>query len=263
MAQKKTWKNRLAAFVPRYIPNPLVLGVMGLLQIMRKTSKAKVKENCKLNSSILEGQANFSDNRRFFRTGTFIENQRQWGQVCFGRDYTMSYGGCEIIAVYNALLSLGKELSGSDLAELISGFERGGAVWGGLWGVAPQSVKPYFKRKGYRVKKTWSRKEKVINRMGEESDTLIVTSYNNGCDVFDGMHTVNISKNEKGKFHVHNDYCTQLDEQGRTVFVSHGPYDTLYKAVSKLSGGTAVPVCVIGVGKIAKSMKRMYEFKET
>ena len=247
MHKKKTWKDRLAAFVPRYIPNRLVAGVMGLLQILRKTSKAKVKENCIVNSRLLEEQANVSESRVFFRPGTFIENQRKWQQVCFSREYTMSYGGCEIIAVHNALLSLGKELSGSEFAELISRFERKGAVCGGLWGIAPQSVNPYFKKLGYRVKKTWSRKEKKLNRLGEESDTLIVTSYNNGRDVFDGMHTVNISKDAEGKFHVHNDYCYYRDAKGSTIFVSHGPYDTLYEAVSKMSGGTATPICVVGV----------------
>lgn len=247
MEKKKTWKDRLAAFVPRYIPNRLVAGVMGLLQIMRKTSKVRVSQNSRVNRSVLEGQADMTGRRLFFRSGTFIENQRQWKQVCFGRQYTMAYGGCEIIAVYNALLSLGKELSGSELAELISRFERKGAVWGGMWGVTPQSLKPYFKKLGYEVKKTWSRREKPINRLGEESNTLIVTFYNNGGDVFDGIHTVNISKDAEGKFHVHNDYCYYRDAKGSHIYVSHGPYDTLYEAVTKLAGGTAASLCVMGV----------------
>ncbi len=237
----------MAAFVPRYIPNRLVAGVMGLLQMFRKTSKAKVEENYIQNKKLLEQQAECAGGITFFHPGAFIENQRQWQRVFFGRDFTMSYGGCEIIAVYNALLSLGKELTGTELAELISRFECRGAVWGGLWGVTPQSVKPYFQKQGYEVKKTWSRKEKNINRLGEESHTLIVTSYNNGRDVFEGIHTVNISKDEAGKFHVHNDYYSQQDEKGTSVFVSHGPYETLYEAVTKLSGGTAAPLCVMGV----------------
>ena len=247
MEKKKTWKDRLAALVPRYIPNRLVAGVMGLLQMMRKTSKAKVEENCIQNRSILEEQENVTEKKAFFRPSVFIENQRKWDKVCFGRGYTMAYGGCEIIAAYNALLSLGKELSGSELAELIGRFERKGAVWGGMWGVTPQSLKPYFKKMGYEVKKTWSRREKPINRMGEESDTLIVTFYNNGDDVFDGIHTVNISKDAEGKFHVHNDYCYYRDAKGSHIYVSHGPYDTLYEAVTKLSGGTAASLCVMGV----------------
>lgn len=249
MTKIKTWKDRLAALVPRYIPNRLVAGVMGLLQIMRKTSKDKVKENCIQNRSILEEQANVAESKVFFRPSVFIENQRKWGKVCFGKGYTMAYGGCEIIAVYNALLSLGKELSAGELAELISRFERKGAVWGGMWGVTPQSLKPYFKKLGYVVKKTWSRKEKPINRLGAESNTLIVTSYNNRDNVFDGIHTVNISKDEAGKFHVHNDYRYYRDAKGSHIYVSHGPYDTLYEAVTKLSGGTAASLCVMGVRK--------------
>lgn len=249
MAGQKTWKKRLAVFVPRYIPNRLVAGVIGLLQILQRTSKAKVEENYIENSKLLEEQSVMQGGVPFFRPGAFIENQRLWRKVNFGREYTMSYGGCEIIAVHNALLSLGKRLSAKEMAELISHFERHGAVRGGLWGVAPQAVKPYFKRKGYRVKRIWSRKEKTINRMGEESDTLIVFTYNNRQDIFDGMHTVNISKDEEGKFHAHNDYRTGPDGQGRIVFVSHGPYDTLAEAVSNLSEGTAALICVIGVRK--------------
>lgn len=249
MAGQKTWKKRLAVLVPRYIPNRLVAGVVGLLRILQRTSKEKVEENFIENSKTLEEQTQ-QGGVPFFRPGAYIENQRLWRKVKFGREYTMSYGGCEIIAVYNALLSLGKELSAKEMAELISHFERSGAVRGGLWGVAPQAVKPYLKRKGYRVKKTWSRKEKTINRIGEESDTVIVFSYNNGQDLFDGLHTVNISKDEEGRFHVHNDYRTGPDGQGRIVFVSHGPYDTLAEAVLNLSEGTAALICVIGVRKI-------------
>lgn len=249
MTVPKTWKKRLAVFVPRYVPNRLVAGVIGFMQMLQRTSKEKVEQNFIENSRLLEEQAGLQGGVPFFQPSAYIENQRLWRKVNFGRDYTMSYGGCEIIAVYNALLSLGKELSAKEMAELISHFERRGAVRGGLWGVAPQAVKPYFKRNGYHVKKTWSRKEKTINRIGEKSDTLIVFSYNNGRDIFDGMHTVNISKEEEGKFHVHNDYRTGPDGQGRIVFVSHGPYDTLAEAVSNLSEGTAVSICVIGVRK--------------
>lgn len=253
MTKNKKWKMHLATFVPRYIPNCLVAGVIGLLRILQKTSEEKVEKNYIENAKILEEQADLQGGVPFFKQGTYIENQRLWRKVYFGSDYTMSYGGCEIMAVYNALLSLGKELSAKELAELISHFERSGAVRGGLWGVAPQAVKPYLKRKGFRVKKTWSRKEKKINRMGEENDTLIVFSYNNKKDIFDGIHTVNISKDEEGKFHAHNDYRTGPDGQGRIVFVSHGPYETLYEAVSNLSEGTAVPICVIGVKKDAET----------
>lgn len=249
MADQKTWKKRLAVFVPRYIPNLLVAGVIGFMQMVQRTSKEKVEQNFIENSKLLEEQSSLQGGVPFFRPGAYIENQRLWRKVKFGRDYTMSYGGCEIMAVYNALLSLGKELSAKEMAELISHFERRGAVRGGLWGVAPQAVKPYFKRKGYHVKKTWSRREKTINRIGEESDTVIVFSYNNGQDIFDGMHTVNISKDGEGKFHVHNDYRTGPDGQGRIVFVSHGPYDTLAEAVTNLSEGTAAIICVIGIRK--------------
>ena len=56
----------------------------------------------------------------------------------------MKYSGCEIIAVYNAMLDLGRKSSLEDMAELITAFEERGAALKGEWGVAPHAITNYW-----------------------------------------------------------------------------------------------------------------------
>lgn len=250
MAERKTtWKKRLGAFIPRFVPNIILASVWGLLGVLKGTSGKRVAENRSHNHTLLVEQAETPGIRSFFTPGTFIENQRHWKEVKFGGKYTMSYGGCEIFAVYNALLSLGEEMTGQRLVELISFFERRGAVWAGSLGVAPGAAWKYFKKQKYGVSFTWSRKESVIQKLGESSDTIIVTAYNDGRDIFQCIHTVNISKDAAGKYYAHNDFYSRRNAKGEQEFVSHGPYETLWEAITHLSGGTAAPICVIGICK--------------
>lgn len=250
MAEKKTtWKKRLGAFVPRFVPNCILSSVMGFLGVLKGTSGKQVTENRNHNQKLLVEQGESPSTRKFFVPGTFIENQRHWKEVKFGGKYTMSYGGCEIFAVYNALLSLGEEMTGQNMVELISYFERRGAVWAGSLGIAPRAARKYFKKRKYEVTFSWSRKEETIQKLGEKSDTLIVTAYNDGRDIFQCIHTVNISKDGEGKFHVHNDFYSRKNARGEVEFVSHGPYGSLWEAVTHLSGGTGVPICITGISK--------------
>lgn len=256
MAEKKTtWKRRLGAFVPGFVPNFILSAVMGALSILKGTSEKQVEENRTHNFKLLVEQVETPKTQSFFVPGDFIENQRYWKEVKFGGKYTMSYGGCEIFAVYNALVSLGEEMTGQNLVELISFFERKGAVWAGGLGIAPKAAGQYFKKRKYKVAFTWSRKEAPIKKLGENSDTIIVTAYNDGRDIFQCIHTVNISKDELGKFHVHNDFYSRKNARGELEFVSHGPYDTLSEAVKHLSGGTAAPICVTGISKKERKLE--------
>ena len=246
---KKSWKAWFGRFVPKYIPNSLVAGAMGLLSVLHRTSKKQSEANRVHNQEVLVEQVDTPQTKRFFKPGTFIENQRQWADVRFGSAFTMAYGGCEIFAVYNALVALGRELTGADLAELIGQFERKGAVWAGRLGVAPMAAYKYFRKQGYRVQRLSCRKEKKINALGEQYDTIIVTAYNNGNDIFGRIHTVNISKDEEGRFWGHNCYKQYWPEKGGPVFVSDGPHATLWEAIHSMGGGKAEPICVIGIGK--------------
>lgn len=241
-------KDFLKVFIPQHVPNVVVSGVMGMLGLF-KTSKKQVELNRLHNTELLVEKADAPETRQFFTPNTYIENQRQWGKVCFGSKYTMAYGGCEIFAAYNALLSLGREMSGQELVELISAFERKGVVLAGYFGSAPKAAYHYLRKCGYKVRLVSSREESVINALGEESDTVIVTVYNDGRDIFRMIHTVNISKDEEGKYYGHNCYKMQKDASGGTVFVSQGPHESLCEVIREMSGGKAAVLCVIGISK--------------
>ncbi len=235
----KSWR----AWIPQWVPNRLVSSVMGLLGVLHPTSKKCIENNREHNTCLLVQQEHSTQTVSFYEAGKYIENQRFWDKVRFGSRYTISYGGCEIIAVYNALLSLGEKLSGRDMVDLITQFERRGAVWAGKLGGAPGAAYSYFRKRGYEVRILYRRKESKVNQMGEEYDTIIVTAYNNKDDIFSRIHTVNFSKEKEGAFFGHNCYRIGRDK----TFISDGPYATLWEGIHRMGSGRSTPICVIGI----------------
>lgn len=243
---KRKWKKIVGEFVPQWLPNTWVAGIMKLLSCF-KTSTKIVDKNKEHNYELLVEGEDSKETGQFFTPGAYIENQAQWGKVRFGKKYTMSYGGCEIFAVYNALVALKQKPNGRMLADLISLFERKGAVCAGYLGSEPKAAYRYFKKQGYQVKVVTRRDEVLINALGEEYETVIATVYNDGHDVFRMIHTVNISKDEQGYYHGHNCYKRGKNAKGETTYISHGPHKTLWEAVSAMSGGTAEVLLVMGI----------------
>lgn len=248
MAEQKKSKIKAAIgeWIPQSIPNGLVAGIMGFLSLF-KTTRRKVKANRTHNAQLLAEKEHSEETGQFFTPGEYIENQAQWGSVRFGKKYTMAYGGCEIFAVYNALVALKQEPDGRALTELISKFERKGAVLAGYLGSAPKAAYHYFKELGYQVKVVTCRDEAAINELGEEYRTFIATVYNDGHNIFRMIHTVNISRDEKGQYHGHNCYKRGRNAKGEMTYVSHGPHNTLWEAVKAMSGGTAEVLLVMGI----------------
>jgi len=141
----------------------------------------------------------------------YIENQNAYGHVKFGKT-NMQYAGCEIFAVYNALLALGdiptdretdSEKSFS-LEELIRYFERDGMAFSGRIGTSPMALVKFLRRRGYQV--CFSKRESEFSGMMERNSNLILTMYNNGESLVHEIHTVCITKQE-GKLVAHNVFC--------------------------------------------------------
>lgn len=253
------WRSGLGAFIPRHIPNRLVCGAMSLLSVMHRTSKKKCEENRKSNLMALRsGEAKKAPGKSklttelyqavggvLFTPGNYIENQQQWKNVRFGNRSTMAYSGCEILAVYNGLLALGECINEERLVDLISIFERKGAVWAGLFGTTPGAIRKYFEKQGYHVDMSYARRQNVINALGQKADTVLVMVYNDAYDIFQMIHTVNISKDTMGKFYAHN--CYKLDANRQ--YISDGPFDTLWEAIHRMGRGKSEIVCVMGVSK--------------
>lgn len=229
----------LKAFIPQHLSNGRLLDILGILTYL-KISKRKVRINRSANAETLAKA--LSSGKSFYAPGKYIENQPQWKPIRFGR-FTMDYSGCEIIATYNAILSLGETLPEQGITDLIGAYERKGAVlWGG-WGVAPRAIYRYFREKGYDAAMTCSTVPEDIDRMGEEYSTAIITVYNDARDITKQIHTMNVSKTDKNAFVLHN--CYRRDRDGS--YIMGAPHASLWETIKSLGGGKAMPICIIGI----------------
>lgn len=221
--------------IPKYVPNVMVLFFFSFIAVMTGPVKKRIRE------------LHLEENRRFFeergnellRDSGYIENQTEWSDVLFGthKKSNMSYSGCEIIATYNALRSLGD--SRINMSYLINYYEQKGIALKGGFGISPTAPYKFFINRGYEVKKLTTRKSEVIKSIGEQYRTFITTFYWNAENIKDQLHTVNISKEPEG-FYIHNNYCR--GEGG--AFKGQGPYRSLDEAVKNLGNKAAVMVII-------------------
>ena len=236
----------LKAFIPQHLSNRRLLDILGILTCF-KISKRKVEINHSANTETLAKA--LSSGKRFYAREKYIENPPQWKPIRFGR-FTMDYSGCEIIATYNAILSLGETLPEQGIADLISAYEKKGAVlWGG-WGVAPRAIYRYFKEKGYDTAMTCSTTPEDIDRMGEEYSTAIITVYNDARDITKQIHTMNVSKAGQNAFVLHN--CYRRDRDGS--YIMGVPHVSLWETIKSLGGGKAMPICIIGINPVKNGL---------
>jgi hypothetical protein len=179
-------------------------------------------------------------------SGKYIENQAHLGLIYFGngKHTNMSYSGCEIIAVYNAQLALGMDVSGYFLANLISYFEKKGSLLNGEFGTSPLALYRYFKKNKYHTLIQYSADTYKINSMGKSYETFIATFYNDKFDISKMIHTVCITKNKDGSFTAHNAYIK--DQNGN--YTNSPCTATLTETIDRLGTNPRV-ICMIGIGR--------------
>lgn len=228
-----------------HIPNCCMVRILSLFTLIKIPGK-QIADNLAANQKALTAT---SMKNSFFTPGHLIENQNEWESVRFGLS-TMRYSGCEIMAVYNALSDLGNRLTAQDMAELISAFERKGAELKGRWGCSPKSIREYFIRRGYRVTMTTSAKPSVINSIGENSDSIIITAYNDRNDIRKMIHTISVTKSNSGNYTLHNAYRRI---NGRyAAYSGNSPVNSLWEVIGLISQGQAASICIIGISKPKK-----------
>lgn len=154
-----------------------------------------------------------------------------------GRRLCAVENSCEVIGAYNALVALGQEAS---FPKLLERFEKKGIFLWGYFGTTPWSVKYYFKKQGYRIAVlrlgsiNHGNMEKMVQSLPQKK-TFILTTMNNRDNIWDMIHTVNISV-EKNGYTIHNDY-----EGTKT-------YATLQEAVFGYHKGKGSPLYLLGIG---------------
>jgi len=175
----------------------------------------------------------------------YIENQSEWKDIRFGmgRHHNMSYSGCEIIASYNARKALGDTVSPKCMAELISRYEARGAALGGAFGVAPTAISAYFRKCGFAVATAYGEDKEAVEEIGRNYTVMIATAYNDKNHITAQIHMVCITRNQDGKYVLHNAYL--VDEKGR--YRESMPYRTLQEAVAHISRREPKLIYLIGI----------------
>jgi len=230
------FRKRIRAFIPRYVPDSVVLAFYRLLSVF-SVSKRVISENAEWNRKQLE-----TDREGIYAVCGFLENQEDWNRIKFGKKGDVAKAGCGVIATYNALYALYSEEQKNELRGLlpgiISSYEKKGAAIGGRWGIAPHGIVEYFKTKGYRVC-VYRRRTDDIEQFGTENDVLIATAYNDRDDILDQLHTVCITKSYD-RYYLHNAATHTTSQLG---------YDSLTDAVKHISNTNPMLISLIGVNR--------------
>ena len=205
MSTEKSVLEKAKGVIPKNLSNKALLKFLNFLKYSTPTwVQRKHKENNK------EAITEMIDEDKY-KNGKIINNQMEWEKVAYGAS-DMKTAGCEIFATYNAMLMLGEKMNAKKLVNLITEFEKDGAVRDGKWGTSPDAVYNYMK-KAYKGDMTVNvsryvpdnkSSDKRVDDIGKENDVFIATVYNDKEDITAQIHTVCISKENNGTYNIYN-----------------------------------------------------------
>lgn len=84
----------------------------------------------------------------------------------------------------------------------------------------------------------------TVIKIGESSDTVIVTAYNNEKNIMAQVHTVSITKEKGGTYSIHNAY-----HRVNGKYAAKEGYRTLQDAVHAMSNSAPASISVIGISR--------------
>ena len=214
------------SFIPNKVSNETILN---FFEILRKTASHEFKGNLEKNNK------NFINHlEEIEKNDGYIENQHLYSDMNYGNQ-TIDFCGCEIIATYNAIYDLtGKH--DISFPDMIDSFEKDGIVLSGFFGTAPRSIEDYLKKQGFKT--ISSSKMNEYDKIGEKSDALILTMFNDKNNIMNMVHTINITK-KNGGFYVHNNgYKSHLTK-----------YNSISDLLLRINDGNAKDIFLIGIMK--------------
>ena len=147
-------------------------------------------------------------NSRFRPLRTYAGKQAGGGpcdMLMFGL-FRMSFSGCEVIAVYNALKYLKLD---TDIRQVASDFEKKGALLFGGFGVRPDAIASYMEYKtGHDVNSYGPDRADDYDELFKDSKTEIFTFWNGPSRWT--IHTVMLCHLKNGKIRAFNFYTDKL-----------------------------------------------------
>lgn len=231
--------------IPQRMSNDTMLKAFDFMSSACPISSKTIESNAEWNVKELTQTDENGESIYIPKAGSYIENQSQWENVKFGcsPNSNMSYSGCEIIATYNALSALGESTSADTMVNMISTYEKDGAALFGEFGTSPHAIENYMKDAGYQVQTTTSTDAEKINAIGDNSDVIIATVYNDKNNITGQIHTVCITKTPEGNYVAHNTgkYNGKKYEESEKV-------STLNEAINQISTEPQA-INIVGVKK--------------
>lgn len=188
-------------------------------------SKRIVADNHTTNKEVLTRE-------KLWPQGGYIEKQSELTALRFGKAYTLAYGGCGLIALYNTLVALGEKPSNDIFLKLAEDLQRRGAAWGGKYGIHPAAIRRWFRKHGYQVQRIPVSEESFAKN--EADYKVFVVTVLNGAGLKNWLHTVCITREQVG-FVVHNAAYREA-------------FATLSEAVCRSSRQGATAIYAMGVG---------------
>ena len=224
------FKNKIYSFIPCKISNKTVLSTYEYMRKIQKIVHGNYKDNYEYNKT------NYKKHHAKIKASYgFIEIQRDLFDLKYGST-TVAYAGCEVIAVYNAIVAMETKPQ-ITFTELIRAFEKDGMVFGGRFGTSPRALRDYLNKAGYET--TFSDDVLNFDRIATDSKCSILTIYNDGKDIRKMIHTITLSKQDN-KYVAHNVYCN-----GKPL----GPYKSVSEFINSVNNKRAKGIYIIGINK--------------
>ncbi|MCQ2521276.1 MAG: hypothetical protein MJ105_02760 [Lachnospiraceae bacterium] len=217
----------LCHFIPRHVNNRFLLYAM---ECLRLPSRKKLR-----NRHLADNKSNLRKEQGF------LNNQKSYRKIFYGKE-RFSYSGCEVIALYNALLGLGHP---RPLHELIYYFEKKGLLLQGSFGTSLLSVYRYLKRR----EESLSANVRLLTKQGailkalDSCDGMIFMFYNNQSDLSEMIHTIYIHVQKKETIKTYEACNVELNGS------PCGPFQTKKELLKALSIDTIGPIAGITLYK--------------
>ena len=162
----------------------------------------------------------------------YIENQHRYSHIPYGKS-NISYAGCEVIATYNALLSLG-ERHYIPFSQILLDYARDGMVFNGRFGSSPKAIADYLSAHGCNA--VFSIRPNEFSDIIKSCHCAIFSYFNDRNDLKGGIHTICLTKDLNGKIIAHNVHCN-----GSIM----GPFSTYSDFLNSIPSAKAI--CLTGV----------------